>query len=366
VLDHLLARFGEAFTDYILQLYRIDRPVDSSTVWDESEGLAQDITDKQNFLKNIPGLGAGRATGFNYHYDPSQVPVFWSTPDTEGVKKRVCAILGIADSSRHTITCEPSFVIEVGGARTGEGNQGRGRYEFYLKASGQSTTRLLVSIAKFSSVDAAEKAGTDFLNMAVEKDNYGIVQGSTAEMHLVGFWVNVAGAARTTANALLLEPVESADDPKPRLKRLQDLASGNCEDDSFHLIEHILLRPRSEAYTELLPPMIACPGEPEILDPYSFWVTVVVPDWAARFKDESRRNAFMQTFQRELPAHLEVRFCRLSRDAMYHFEQAYLDWLKVLCSANTDTLPAVTDALVAIMQGWDDSMIDYFSKITDK
>ena len=362
VLDHLLARFGEKFTDYILQLYRIDRPVSGST-WDEHEGLQDDIDDKKYFLQNVPTLGAARATGFNYHFDKVQPPAFWNTDNTEGVKKRVCAILGIRDNTRHTITCEPAFIIDVGPARTtADSSPGRVRYEFYLKASEQSTSKLLVSTAKFSTVDAAEKASNDFLNMAVEKDNYGIIQGSSSQAFIIGFWPNIAPANRTTANALLLEPNESTDDPAPRLKQIQDLAAGNCEDDSFHLLEHILLRPRNDSFTQLLNPMICCVEDPSMLDPYSFWITVVLPGWTSRFKDEGRRQVFMQTLQKELPAQLEVRSCLLSRDAMFRFEQAYYDWLKALFSENQEMLPATTDALVTVINSWDPSTIDYFSK----
>jgi len=363
ILDHLLCRFGEKFTDYILQLYRIDRPVSGSSAWDANDGLKDDIDDKKYFLQNVPTLGAARATGFNYHFDKVQPPAFWNTDNTEGVKKRVCAILGIRDNTRHTITCEPAFVIDVGPARTtGDSSPGRVRYEFYLKASEQSTSRLLVSTAKFSTVDAAEKASNDFLNMAVEKDNYGIIQGSSSQAYIIGFWPNIAQASRTTANALLLEPNESTDDPAPRLKQIQDLAAGNCEDDSFHILEHILLRPRNDSFTQLLNPMISCVEDPSMLDPYSFWITVVLPGWTSRFKDEGRRQAFMQTLQKELPAQLEVRSCLLSRDAMFRYEQAYYDWLKALCSENQETLPAASDALVTVINGWDPSAIDYFSK----
>lgn len=363
ILDHLLARFGERFTDYILQLYRIDRPVTSSSAWEPNEGLQNDIDDKKYFLQNVPTLGAARATGFNYHFDRAQPPAFWNTDNTEGVKKRVCAILGIRDNTRHTITCEPAFVIDVGPARTtADSSPGRVRYEFYLRASEQSTTRILVSTAKFSTVEGAEKAGNDFLNMAVEKDNYGIIQGSSSQAYIIGFWANVAQANRTTANALLLEPNESTDDPAPRLEQMQDLAAGNCEDDSFHLLEHILLRPRNDSFTQLLNPMISCVEDPSMLDPYSFWITVVLPGWTSRFKDEGRRQAFMQTLQKELPAQLEVRSCLLSRDAMFRYEQVYYDWLKALCSENQEMLPAATDALVTVINGWDPSTIDYFSK----
>ena len=209
---------------------------------------------------------------------------------------------------------------------------------------------MLVSTTKFSTSDAAEKASTDFLNMASDSLNYGIV-GET-----IGFW---SGSDRTKENALLLEPKINPDQVNERLKYLQDLATAHCQHDSFHIIEHLLLRPRNNTFTNLLRPMVCCPGNLELLDPYSFWLSVIVPDWVARFKHPMHRLKFEQTVRAEAPAHLAIRFCVLDRDHMLSFEKGYYNWLKELCSEKQDNLANANDNLIALMNSWEDAIIHY-------
>lgn len=355
VLDHLLARFGESFTDFAVQLYKIEKPVNSASSWEAAEGLDEVIADKERFLRNIADIGSGRATGFNYFGGGSERPKYWNTSNVEGVKRRVCAVLGIQDIRRHTITCEPMFLVESGAVRNPAGtSSARPRYEFFIRER-ENNIRLLVSTAKFSNPETAEHAKLDFLNMSVDRNGYGIINDN-----IIGFWPNVEPDARTTANALLLELRENPENIERRLKHIQDLATGNCEDDGFHIIEHILLRPRSDAYSALLNPMISCIAHPEFLDPYSFWISVIVPDWTGRFSEPKRLEAFMQTVRREMPAHLAVRFCSLSRENMFRFEKQYNDWLKQLCAAQQNNLPEATDELVNLMNGWEESTVQYF------
>ena len=356
VLDHLLGRFGEQFTDYILQLYRIEKPVTSRSSWDADEGLDEAIADKQRFLENIPALSSRRAQGFNYYSDEVTTSKYWKTDNTEMVRRRVCAILGIGDDKRHTITCEPSFFVDAGPMKSRGKLKGEQiRYEFFVKRSKDASGKLLVSKEKFRTPSEADKASRYFLDIAVNTNGYGIVNGST-----VGFWVNIADDQRTTDNALLIEPEGDDADPVKRLAQLKDLAASECSDDGFHILEHLLLRPRNDAYTKLIDPMLCCSGNLDLLDPYSFWITVVVPAWSERFSDSGRYMAFEQTLRKEMPAHLAVRFCTLNREDMFAFEKAYYEWLKSLCSVKQDGLARKTDELVQLMNNWNEDLIHYF------
>ncbi|MFL5730794.1 MAG: hypothetical protein ACJ75J_15000, partial [Cytophagaceae bacterium] len=288
VLDHLLARFGEQFTDFALQLYKIEKPLNSASAWEPEEKLDDIIADKERFLQHVAELGYFRASAFNYYSTPETPSGYWNTGNVEGVKKRVCAILGMKDATRHTITCPPLFTVEVAAVRSTGGAAGKEKYEYYVR-SDDKKTRLLVSTARFSSQEAAIAASREFLNMSVDKSSYGIVNGNR-----IAFWAGIDPTDRTNDNALLVEPVENADQVEKRLKHIQDLSAGNCEDDGFHIIEHILLRPRNDSFAAILEPMLACLREPEMLDPYSFWMTIVVPGWTGRFSDPKRLEVFMQ------------------------------------------------------------------------
>jgi hypothetical protein len=109
------------------------------------------------------------------------------------------------------------------------------------------------------------------------------------------------------------------------------------ESEGFHVLEHILLRPREEFDMMLGPcvPPSRCdtdftqeenylPG----LDPYSFWATVVIPYWSPRFRNLNLRNFFERTLRQEAPAHVALRIAWVDARHMKDFETAYRLWLE--------------------------------------
>jgi hypothetical protein len=354
ILDHLLSRFGESFTDYAMALYRIERPVEAGDIWEDEHGLEESLADKQRFLDHLPDLSANRGSGFNFYADDTNAAIFWDTDNVAGLRKRICAKAGIDSWNTRTITCRPDFIVRVAPVRNLEGAPVYDRHEYYVKKDDQSAARLLVSTEKFSTPSAAETKSLEFLNASVDINNYGIVNGN-----IIGFWHNIPEDEREIGNAMMLETKPNSDHIQQRLAYLRKLASGNCQDDNFHLLEHLLLRPRSDRYVNLLRPMVCCVDKPALVDPYSFWITVIIPDWAGRFANPVQLNNFKQTVRMETPAHVAIRFCLLSRDQMYSFEKLYYEWLKQLCSAEREELPETTDELVAFMNSLADSIIHY-------
>lgn len=341
VLDHLLARFGEQFTDYVLNLYQIEAPVQEQ---DLQKGNLKDWqADKQRFLKNIPTLGSNRARGFQYYSDAQNQTPFWNSDNVAGLKNRVCAKLGIDDWTRHTITCEPNFVVEVGQIRSlSSGSNRSKKYHFYVKNSTDDNEKTLLSTARFSNLNTAKMARNDFLNVASNAQNYGILE----EEDRIGFWVNIPKEDRTIENALLLERAESSGSSAQRLESLLEMAAAQCQDDNFHIVEHLLLRPRNETFTENLNPITCCLDCLELLDPYSFWISIIVPDWVERFKEPSQWNYFQQTIRQETPAHLAVQFYHLNREQMLAFETHYYQWLQALTEPKQSNLAKTNDRLV--------------------
>jgi hypothetical protein len=80
-LDHLLARFAESFTDYVLLMFSVNgqRPEDERF-----------IRDKTNFLVDYPQTSRERGKGFDY----SQ-PEVWDTDNVSGLNRRVTSLLGL-------------------------------------------------------------------------------------------------------------------------------------------------------------------------------------------------------------------------------------------------------------------------------
>ena len=139
------------------------------------------------------------------------------------------------------------------------------------------------------------------------------------------------------------------------------------DNEGMHLLEHILLRPRTAqdgSYVEvndgvdvvhncLLPicadyccdidwkpdfdPDDPCAvSDPPVIhylpgaDPYSFWATVVMPGWTKRFRQSINRRFFEDMLYREAPALVGLNILWLSPRDMCKFEDSYRLWLEWL------------------------------------
>ena len=92
LLDYLLARFGEDFSDYALVMKSIHQGTE--------ESLAQRlIDDKVRFLNALPILGKERAKAYDYTIQP-----LWDTDNVSGLKKRISYLLGIPNYERRSLT----------------------------------------------------------------------------------------------------------------------------------------------------------------------------------------------------------------------------------------------------------------------
>lgn len=119
--------------------------------------------------------------------------------------------------------------------------------------------------------------------------------------------------------------------------------------EGFHLVEHVLLRPKStnEALLEKVKPCVdreicectisANEEDYDVFDdyipgadPFSFWVTIVLPYWSKRFQNPNFREFFEDTLRREAPAHIALRIAWIDPKQMKEFEDKYKIWLKAL------------------------------------
>lgn len=149
-----------------------------------------------------------------------------------------------------------------------------------------------------------------------------------------------------------------------RTQFIQELQNW-VNDEGFYLLEHILLRPRSQqvvlaqvdASEEAPPP--SQPSEPDMAshdqeldkllpiivnpddaqypptdpdrlarqDPYSFWVTVVLPYWPRRFRDVDFRRFVELTLRLEAPAHVALKIAWVNVHQFHQLQTAYRPWL---------------------------------------
>ncbi len=88
-------------------------------------------------------------------------------------------------------------------------------------------------------------------------------------------------------------------------------------------------------------------------DPYSFWISVVLPYWPARFRDMNFRRLVERTLRLEAPAHVALKICWVDVFQMHEFEEAYRQWLEQLnldaCQNAACDLTTSLNRLIAIL-----------------
>jgi hypothetical protein len=88
LLDHLVARFAESFSDYAIYMYGLP---DEKVIDDESVSHEL-IKDKLDFLKNYPELSSQRSKAYDYSLREAEI---LGTKDISGYARRMMALLGM-------------------------------------------------------------------------------------------------------------------------------------------------------------------------------------------------------------------------------------------------------------------------------
>ena len=140
------------------------------------------------------------------------------------------------------------------------------------------------------------------------------------------------------------------------IQTLQQLVN----DEGFHVLEHILLRPKTTS-DNFLPICVNTDdatnkmGEQTPLayqDPYSFWITIVLPYWPERFRNIDFRRFVERTLRLEAPAHVALKIAWVNVRQMRDFEVAYRHWLEQLAwetNGSTYHLSESLNSLLAII-----------------
>lgn len=141
---------------------------------------------------------------------------------------------------------------------------------------------------------------------------------------------------------------------QPAMEAAIGRAAAAINDEGLHVVEHILLRPRSNDDCQcLLPakpePLCELPWNEEIVgydappdqtnltrnvvpfaDPYSFVATIVLPGWPVRFRNASTRAMMEHLLRKEAPAHILLNILWLRPRSFCEFETLYRRWLQHL------------------------------------
>jgi len=282
ILNHMMARFGEQFSDYTLLLNALDG---------RTKAQEELIIDKINFLKNYPEVSKSRGKAFNYL--ETEEGCGWQ--NVSGLKKRLGYLFGL-DSIRNYF----SFSI----IRQDE------TYEGTLYFKGKQSLLYPPLYNKTKRILMADLQALRDRTIAYISDNANF---SAPALTAPGEWTFDFKDAH--GNTLASSDVfTSQADAQAALTELQVWVDEIIANEQFFVVEHLLLAPKIPGQS-LLPVCLesdcqTCGEE----DPYSFRLTLVMPGWYERFQNLDFRRFAESTVRQETPAHLLPKVCWVGND----------------------------------------------------
>ena len=302
LLDHLLARVGEQFSDYsVLQL--------GLTAGGEPAAAVRVAEDKRAFLRDYPRLGRDRGVGFNV-LDPAP----------EGSGEFLPGDCTNPAGLRDKLTAAAPDAVSAFLVTQLEADE---RYVLH----DPNATRDETNAALLDLLNRVVDAGSSFH----ADDRFASVTLSSETSRLLRQRPAVSGRDLVRLNRLLLEDAYPNEIARSRdednlgglelaLRRKLGIRD---REERFHLVEHILLRPLAgDAYQD--GPLFRGAN---VRDPYSLQVTFVFPNWPARYQNPHFRQFVEETVRDQIPAHLTAYIRWLERPAMAAFEAALAAWL---------------------------------------
>lgn len=343
LMNHLLARFGEQFTHFSLQQFGVSQEV---SLFDNYQDYLQA---KADFLWNIPVLGSERAKAYNYRkfiYGPDVAesepqsggsmpvrPDVWNTENVAGLKKRIYRLLNMGAATTESVFCDPEYRIDLEEDETAN----RPRYFIQLVELDKENRvkRVLLTSPKAYSRNQA-RARQQNLREKISRQDW--VKVVPSDIDTSSFRVRFTFEDGTDTTVLQSDELNST-----QSKNLQEHIIGlvdteTCNKEGFHLVEHILLRPLVKE-DALLEHSFTCDAQMAPLDPYSFWLTILLPGWTRRFKDPAYRRYFEQVVRRETPAHIALCFRWLEEEdqiTMKQLEDALEQWREAKADCDPD------------------------------
>jgi|GEM_PF-6513845 len=330
ILDHLIARFGEQFTDFALSLYQREDIIACKEV--RIRRRDELLPCKLDFLSSIPVISSQRGKGMNFRAkdcgDPAQ---FWDSENVSGLRKRVSKILCLENSVRRQLTCNPE--VEV----IRNDDEDRKIFRFVIidagKSPGDTDATIYLTGAKDYTRRAQAQKDREQILQSLLNGNRKLADDST--VLAVEFrdefndYVLLLKSFRGTPIAESRPFAVESDAIKLREELMSKVFPEPCKEElsreGFHVVEHILLRPFTKDIRTFKPFQFS--DDCTISDPYSFWISVVAPLNWPRFKSPNAKDFFEQIVRKETPAHIGINFLWLTPEDMYHFENAFRNWL---------------------------------------
>jgi hypothetical protein len=271
----------------------------------------------------------------------------WNSSNVATLKHKICLLLGISESGRKnfstpiedifTIVSETNDVdgvpVETFGFELNDG-------DVILSSAG---IEYIDERTVYSLIDKVVRFG-------ILPEQYQLIENSSGGSTRYSFeLVDEEGNLLAIPPGSDPFPFNSTDERRLAIERVQEVLLDFTPEEGFHFIEHILLRPIDDTST-LFSVSRNRDDEvmPDLINPYSFQISIVLPGIAGRFANKNFRDLVEQTFYDELPAHIFPRIFWLNLHDLYIIEDAYKGWIDLLARPDTTSsqLKGAQDHLV--------------------
>ncbi|MRX41397.1 hypothetical protein GJU43_19090 [Flavobacterium sp. LC2016-23] len=313
ILDHLLGRFAERFSEYVF----INKSI-YGTATDEVV-----LKTKEDFLKDYKIVSKNRGNSFNYYKQPNSN--LWDTDNVSGVKKRISRLLGIKDYKRRHLS--DSFVDLY--HFIDSDNQ----LVYRWRIRDRENNIILSATEEYYDTSAANRELYFAVLQIIQTREYNVEEafknGISDPEVIDNIQIHQADSGRYSYDIInpLIKDEDNADriiakrytyyDTLEEVKQsILDLIYFMKEvftEEGMFIVEHMMLRPDVSLTTvnpETFLPI--CTDECktcEPLDPYSYRVSIVLPGYTLRFANTDFRNYMEKVIKEELPAHVLAKIC---------------------------------------------------------
>lgn len=346
VLDHLIARFAETFSDYTFVMKSLYGKSTDEIV----------LSNKENFLKEYQSLSKDRGLGYNYTL--SSDTEVWNTKNISGVQKRIARLLGIKNYTRRNLSQSPVSILKTQSA------DGKANYTWKVKDAKGNI--ILSSVNTYEIEYAATKNLNEAIYQTIQIDQEDLenalktFEGNPQADSLIGniqirfsaggnYYFDILDEdGNVMANHKKTNPYSNPGDLKKGILAIVDYFKYEFTEEGMFLVEHLMLKPVLKNYKLMggigcmkvgktfkvmydlevtgASFMSSCGEdcETDVFDPYSYRISVVLPGFAYRFQDPDFRRYAETVIRQEIPAHILAKICWVG-DRMSEVQAAQSD-----------------------------------------
>jgi len=361
LLDHLIARFAERFSDYTFLMKQLYGDYASEAI----------LHSKENFLKDYDVTSRQRGSAFNYFNQPDSE--IWDTGNVAGVQKRIARLSGMKNFFRRNLSA--SFV-EVYDLIDSDGNKvyrwriRNNANEIILSATENyvhpslAENEMYLAVVKIieTSPETIKKAFKKFIPDESETGNFEI---QLADSGKYSFDIINLEAPPNSSKRIIARQFtyyDTQEELKNAILEIIEFMTKDFSEEGMFLVEHILLRPdisnNDAPLDEFMPICTDNCTSCQPVDPYSYRISVVLPGWTYRFANPDFRNFMEELIRKEIPAHILARICWIgyrkndvpdTENEMLQFEKAWKEFLLAKTKADPDLISTKLKSLNSIL-----------------